>query len=109
MRIFVGVDLDSEIRARIERFVEGVRGFAPDARWARPESLHITLKFIGEQTAAQVEAIVPSHRGAVATCGSWRVRNSLRRIRILSYRQSSARILDRDSVGPRARGVGRKH
>ncbi len=58
MRIFIGVDLDSEIRARIERFVEGVRGFAPDARWARPESLHITLKFIGEQTAAQVEAIV---------------------------------------------------
>ena len=57
MRIFVGVDLDSEIRARSERFVEGVRGFAPDARWARPESLHITLKFVGEQTAAQVEAI----------------------------------------------------
>src|SRR5271155_434192 len=58
MRIFIGVDLDSEIRARIERFVEGVRGFAPEARWARPESLHITLKFIGEQTEAQVEAIV---------------------------------------------------
>ena len=29
MRIFVGVDLDSEIRSRIERFVEGVQGFAP--------------------------------------------------------------------------------
>jgi RNA 2',3'-cyclic 3'-phosphodiesterase len=57
MRIFVGIDLDSEIRVRIDRFVEGVQGFAPDARWARPESLHITLKFIGEQSAAQVEAI----------------------------------------------------
>jgi 2'-5' RNA ligase len=57
MRIFVGIDLDSNIRARIERFVEGVQGFAPEARWARPESLHITLKFIGEQTPEQVEAI----------------------------------------------------
>ena len=42
---------------RIARFLEGVQGFAPEARWVRPESLHITLKFIGEQTPEQVEAI----------------------------------------------------
>ncbi|MGA9471862.1 MAG: RNA 2',3'-cyclic phosphodiesterase [Terriglobales bacterium] len=57
MRIFIGIDLDDEIRAKIARFLEGVSGFAPDARWVRPESLHITLKFIGEQKAEQVEAI----------------------------------------------------
>lgn len=57
MRIFIGIDLDDEIRTRIARFLEGVRGFAPDARWVRPESLHITLKFIGEQKPEQVEAI----------------------------------------------------
>jgi 2'-5' RNA ligase len=57
MRIFIGIDLDAEVRVRIERFLEGVEGFAPDARWVRPESLHITLKFIGEQTPEQVEAI----------------------------------------------------
>ncbi len=57
MRIFIGIDLDSEVRGRIARFLEGVESFAPDARWVRPESLHITLKFIGEQTAERVEAI----------------------------------------------------
>ncbi|MFZ0800159.1 MAG: RNA 2',3'-cyclic phosphodiesterase [Terriglobales bacterium] len=57
MRIFIGIDLGSEVRTRIERFLEGVQGFAPDAKWVRPESLHITLKFIGEQTPEQVEAI----------------------------------------------------
>jgi 2'-5' RNA ligase len=57
MRIFIGIDLDPEIRLRIARFIEGVESFAPEARWVRPESLHITLKFIGEQTAEQVEAI----------------------------------------------------
>ena len=57
MRIFVGIDIDDEIRARIARFLDGVRGFAPDARWVRPESLHITLKFIGEQKPEQVAAI----------------------------------------------------
>ena len=57
MRIFIGIDLDPEVRARISRFLEGIEGFAPEARWVRPESLHITLKFIGEQTQEQVEAI----------------------------------------------------
>ncbi len=57
MRIFIGIDLDNEIREKIARFLEGVHGFAPDARWVRPESLHITLKFIGEQKEEQVAAI----------------------------------------------------
>ncbi|MFY9646376.1 MAG: RNA 2',3'-cyclic phosphodiesterase [Terriglobales bacterium] len=57
MRIFIGIDLDPEVRGRISRFLEGVQGFAPDARWVRPESLHVTLKFVGEQTPEQVEAM----------------------------------------------------
>jgi RNA 2',3'-cyclic 3'-phosphodiesterase len=63
MRIFVGIDLDSEIRAGIARFLDGVRGFAPDVRWVRPESLHLTLKFIGEQKPDRVEAIQERLRG----------------------------------------------
>jgi len=57
MRIFIGIDLDDAIRLKIARFLEGVSGFAPEARWVRPESLHITLKFIGEQKPEQVAAI----------------------------------------------------
>lgn len=49
MRLFVALDIDDSIRARITRFLDGVRDFAPDARWVRSESLHVTLKFIGEQ------------------------------------------------------------
>jgi len=62
MRIFIGIDLDEEIRGKIARFLEGVSGFAPEARWVRPESLHVTLKFIGEQKPEQVEAITPRLR-----------------------------------------------
>src|ERR1700742_3187729 len=57
MRIFVALDIDDAIRDRISRFVEGVRNFAPDGRWMKPESLHVTLKFIGEQPDAAVEQI----------------------------------------------------
>jgi RNA 2',3'-cyclic 3'-phosphodiesterase len=57
MRIFVALDIDDAIRDRISRLMEGLRGFAPDARWVRPESLHVTLKFVGEKPSEFVEKI----------------------------------------------------
>ena len=57
MRTFVALDIDEAIRDRISRFMEGLRGFAPDARWVRPESLHVTLKFVGEKPPEFVERI----------------------------------------------------
>jgi RNA 2',3'-cyclic 3'-phosphodiesterase len=55
MRLFIALDIDDGIRGRITRFIEDVHGFAPDARWVRPESLHVTLKFIGEKPETAVE------------------------------------------------------
>lgn len=57
MRLFIALDIDESIRERIQRFMEGVRDFAPDARWVRPESLHVTLKFIGEKPDEDVPKI----------------------------------------------------
>jgi RNA 2',3'-cyclic 3'-phosphodiesterase len=57
MRLFIALDIDEEIRHRIRTFLDGVRGFAPDARWVKPESLHVTLKFIGEQPVESVDSI----------------------------------------------------
>lgn len=57
MRLFVALDIDDAIRERIVRFIEGVHPFAPDARWVKPESMHVTLKFIGEQSDEALAAI----------------------------------------------------
>jgi RNA 2',3'-cyclic 3'-phosphodiesterase len=57
MRLFVALDIDDEIRNKISRFVDEMREFAPEARWVRPESLHVTLKFIGEKFEQEVEKI----------------------------------------------------
>ena len=57
LRIFIALDIDDAIRTRISSFLDGVRNFAPDAGWVRPESLHVTLKFIGEKPAESVEEI----------------------------------------------------
>jgi len=57
MRVFVGLDLDDEIRQRISEFVDEVRELAQGVRWVSPESLHVTLKFIGERPDAAVKDI----------------------------------------------------
>jgi 2'-5' RNA ligase len=57
MRLFVALDIDEEIRKQIQHFTEEVRRLGPHARWVAPESLHITLKFIGEKPDAFVKQI----------------------------------------------------
>ena len=67
MRLFIALDIDDAIRQRIVRFMEGVQLFAPDERWMKPESLHVTLKFIGEQPDSNVEQIKAALRTVNAT------------------------------------------
>jgi len=44
LRLFVAVDLPSELRSE----VEGLMGQVHNARWANPAQLHITLRFMGD-------------------------------------------------------------
>jgi RNA 2',3'-cyclic 3'-phosphodiesterase len=57
MRLFVAIDLDPEVRERVARFVEGVQNLADNVRWMSPEAWHITLKFIGEVNAENLERV----------------------------------------------------
>ena len=57
MRIFVGLDIEEEIRARISRFITEMRELAPDVRWVTPGSLHVTLKFIGETPDTSIKQV----------------------------------------------------
>ena len=67
MRLFVAIDIDEAIRQRIARFLEGVRGFAPEARWVRPDSMHLTLKFLGETDEATGERVHQALAGIHST------------------------------------------
>jgi 2'-5' RNA ligase len=57
VRIFIALDIPEEIREHLSQYVDSVRQLAPDARWARAESLHVTLKFVGEVSDAKVAEI----------------------------------------------------
>ncbi len=57
MRIFIALDIDDTIRKRIQNFMDDLRALAPEARWVRPDSLHVTLKFIGGKSTGEVQDI----------------------------------------------------
>ena len=49
MRLFVGIALPEDLRARLSGLQQGV----PGARWVDPDNLHLTLRFIGEVDSVQ--------------------------------------------------------
>lgn len=51
MRLFVAIAVPDEARAILSRFACGL----PGARWVLPESLHLTLRFVGEIDRRQAE------------------------------------------------------
>jgi 2'-5' RNA ligase len=47
MRLFVALDIPDEVRDKLSSVCTQLKSSCPDARWARPDGFHITLKFLG--------------------------------------------------------------
>ena len=58
MRAFVAIDLPDPIRAALAEAQQGFRSVCSDARWTRPEGIHLTLKFLGEISDVQAGQVV---------------------------------------------------
>lgn len=66
MRLFVALDLSQEIRDALQEPLAKLQPLGQTARWARPEGMHVTLKFIGHVDETKLGAI----RAALATVRS---------------------------------------
>ncbi len=64
MRAFIAIELPGSIREALAGKQERFRRVSPDARWTRPEGIHLTLKFLGEISAEQ-EAQVKEALGGI--------------------------------------------
>jgi RNA 2',3'-cyclic 3'-phosphodiesterase len=53
MRAFIAIELPGAIREALAREQARFRAVCPDARWTRPEGIHLTLKFLGDISAKQ--------------------------------------------------------
>jgi len=61
MRTFIAIDLSPEIKARLSALVERLAPLSRDIKWVRQDSMHLTLKFLGEvddRQAARVEELL---------------------------------------------------
>jgi 2'-5' RNA ligase len=56
-RTFIAIDLNPSVRARFEALQQLLKPAGADVRWVKPDRAHLTLKFLGEATAEQIEAI----------------------------------------------------
>ena len=65
MRLFVAVNLPEAEKKRLHDATSRLRGARLPVRWAGPEAIHMTLKFLGEVAEGQAAA-VESVLGAVA-------------------------------------------
>lgn len=59
MRLFIALELESEVRDRLRLTQDELRRGVDSrwVRWVRPEGIHLTLKFLGEVEAAKVVGI----------------------------------------------------
>ncbi|MCY1040075.1 RNA 2',3'-cyclic phosphodiesterase [Corallococcus sp. bb12-1] len=48
MRLFTAVTLGDTLTARAEQGIERLRAHAPEAKWVKPEGVHLTLLFLGD-------------------------------------------------------------
>ncbi len=58
MRAFIAIDLPDALHAALTDAQNNFRGVCRDARWTRPEGIHLTLKFLGEISDAQTKQVV---------------------------------------------------
>ncbi|HEY2380606.1 MAG TPA: RNA 2',3'-cyclic phosphodiesterase [Terriglobia bacterium] len=63
MRLFIAIDLPAEVRSNVADVQRALRPLAESAKWVAPESIHITLKFLGEVPEKQLDDINTAMNG----------------------------------------------
>lgn len=75
-RLFVALAVPDDVKAKLEAAQADLRRVLPDrnARWARREQFHLTLRFLGDVEATRVEALTEAIRAACSGFGALHLR-----------------------------------
>lgn len=66
LRLFVACELTDEVKGALVRVRDDLQRLGTERlRWARPEGIHVTLKFLGGVDASKVEAIEAALSSAI--------------------------------------------
>src|ERR1700730_3295409 len=79
-RLFIAVEVPSNVRCTLTNHIDRLREAVPDARasWAREENLHLTLKFLGETELTGVERLSQATQNAANAVGSFEMNTGSR-------------------------------
>jgi 2'-5' RNA ligase len=58
IRVFVAVELSSEVREEISALQQQLNTTLPPMNWVRPESIHLTLKFLGSVEPSRISQLL---------------------------------------------------
>ena len=57
IRTFIAVEIPENIISGIRDLQQDLKAYGVDIRWIRPENIHLTLKFLGDVPAADMDSI----------------------------------------------------
>ena len=58
IRCFIAIELPIEIKNQIESYIAELINLAPKLKWVKKEGLHITIKFLGNQSTQKIENMI---------------------------------------------------
>lgn len=74
MRLFVAVNVPDDEKSRLGAVLDTLRASDLPFRWVNAESLHITLKFLGQTAGDQVDVVTAALRRAARGVASFDIR-----------------------------------
>jgi len=60
IRSFVAIELPEALKKQLDAYIANLRPFAPKVKWVKSASIHLTLKFLGNQPAEIVDMVLTS-------------------------------------------------
>ncbi|MFO7496516.1 MAG: RNA 2',3'-cyclic phosphodiesterase [Desulfobacterales bacterium] len=66
IRAFIAVDLPASVSQALQAAQDQLKSHHFDIRWAKPENIHLTLKFLGDIPPADLACILPALGAAAA-------------------------------------------
>ncbi len=66
IRSFVAIPINQEVRANLDELIADLKKFREPVKWVRPDNLHITLRFLGNQEPDRLEELADRLQEKVA-------------------------------------------
>jgi 2'-5' RNA ligase len=66
IRVFIAIELPDSLKSQLEQVQQELKSLRLKARWVRVENIHLTLKFLGDIDAGDIDDIGGAMAGAAA-------------------------------------------